>query len=61
MNSFVASASEWQHDPEMKVDFRIVRMFPRAGKGVGLRANPRLYPHRDYVAWQRARFAGLDA
>ncbi len=43
-----------------KVPSELIRLFPQPGERVRLPADPRLHPHRDYVARHRARFAGLD-
>lgn len=43
-----------------KVPADLIRLFPEPGERVRLPADPRLHPHRDYVARHRARFADLD-
>lgn len=43
-----------------KVPSELTRLFPRPGEQVHLPTDTRLRPHPDYVARQRARFAGLD-
>jgi len=43
-----------------KVPSELIRLFPAPGERVHLPADPRLHPHRDYLARHRARFAGLD-
>jgi len=42
-----------------KVPSELIRLFPAPGERVRLPADPRLHPHRGYVARHRARFAGL--
>ncbi|UYY57082.1 HNH endonuclease [Sphingomonas sp. S2-65] len=44
-----------------KVPSELIRLFPQPGERIHLPADPRLYPRHDYVAWHRARFAGLNA
>ncbi len=43
-----------------KVPYELIRLFPAPGERVHLPDNPRLHPHRDYVARHRERFAGLE-
>ncbi len=42
-----------------KVPSELMLLFPAPGERVHLPADPRLRPHRDYVARHRERFAGL--
>ncbi|GGB39784.1 restriction endonuclease [Sphingomonas metalli] len=44
-----------------KVPRELTALFPSPGASIGVPADPRLRPRREYVDRHRARFAGLDA
>jgi putative restriction endonuclease len=44
-----------------KVPSELIRLFPSPGERIGLPADRRLHPRREYVARHRAHFAGLAA